>query len=245
MGFLKRNTPTSVGKTSFKRRERREYRKHPHERGEDECGAIWTTRAKETPPRAWGRRPDENGADTDNGNTPTSVGKTSAHDRHDARLEKHPHERGEDLCLTGMSACITETPPRAWGRPPFSEADARRIGNTPTSVGKTASCSCLSKVNRKHPHERGEDGGDHARRSEEKETPPRAWGRRPCAVVCGSGVRNTPTSVGKTARIAPIGDGIAKHPHERGEDQAVFLTRCPSAETPPRAWGRRLACCSR
>ena len=53
------------------------------------------------------------------------------------------------------------------------------------------------------------------------ETPPRAWGRLCQILRLDVGRRNTPTSVGKTSRLAN--------------------SRRSDAETPPRAWGRRFA----
>ena len=90
------------------------------------------------------------------------------------------------------------------------------------------------------------------------ETPPRAWGRlwrarwpspvmrnTPTSVgkTAGRGCsrfsqRNTPTSVGKTARQGKANTYNKKHPHERGEDLVGTLKMEPKLETPPRAWGR-------
>ena len=71
-----------------------------------------------------------------------------------------------------------------------------------------------------------------------KETPPRAWGRPTLQRGQFFGIRNTPTSVGKTWRFSCLTLSIWKHPHERGED----IVQCPDynggRETPPRAWGR-------
>ena len=53
-------------------------------------------------------------------------------------------------------------------------------------------------------------------------------------------MRNTPTGVGKTQQDN-IGNGEGwKHPHGRGEDRPATKCVRPAAETPPRAWGRRL-----
>ena len=131
-----------------------------------------------------------------------------------------------------------ETPPRAWGRPC---GDSGRVAD-----------------GEKHPHERGEDQERLLHRDELMETPPRAWGR-PC-LFCRfrPGSRNTPTSVGKTAkeqaetgkiRNTPTSvgktevqvygrGGTWKHPHERGEDSESPPTSIRKVETPPRAWGR-------
>ena len=51
--------------------------------------------------------------------------------------------------------------------------------------------------------------------------------------------RNTPTCVGKTL-WGILGLYLyKKHPHVRGEDRLSDDETPPTAETPPRAWGRR------
>ena len=111
----------------------------------------------ETPPRAWGRllyfKP---GADRAR-NTPTSVGKTSYGIVCCGALEKHPHERGEDRKFSHALLLGLETPPRAWGRLAAALALPSALGNTPTSVGKTANTPRAPRWSWKHPHERGED----------------------------------------------------------------------------------------
>ncbi len=71
-----RNTPTCVGKTRMQRQRARQYRKHPHVRGEDIPLMPLTTFSVETPPRAWGRLPGDLVLVPEHGNTPTCVGKT-------------------------------------------------------------------------------------------------------------------------------------------------------------------------
>ena len=95
-----RNTPTCVGKTPSNSASRSILEKHPHVRGEDVVFSPATNRAKETPPRAWGRqaglllpyRPERN--------TPTCVGKTPPSGTSAMTAEKHPHVRGEDASIT-------------------------------------------------------------------------------------------------------------------------------------------------
>ena len=112
------------------------------------------------------------------GNTPTSVGKTALLGLCRSVLEKHPHERGEDLlmlpccfsligntptsvgktdCLLYCTASGNETPPRAWGRLLVDKKTLSGSRNTPTSVGKTVYLNVLGWGGKKHPHERGED----------------------------------------------------------------------------------------
>ena len=173
------------------------------------------------------------------GNTPTGVGKTLLRIPRDTTLQKHPHGRGEDSAGDGMRLVEKETPPRAWGRP-LAEGDfdkAKR--NTPTGVGKTPKEEIKARLNRKHPHGRGEDISGYGFKISEPETPPRAWGRPSISVPVISRIRNTPTGVGKTSTWLSTWAWGEKHPHGRGEDLLCPTWRRKCRETPPRAWGRR------
>ena len=130
------------------------------------------------------------------------------------------------------------TPPRAWGRLSTLCHPGRGQGNTPTSVGKTRASPSCGRGGRKHPHERGEDRQPCCPVWIWTETPPRAWGRPAIYIMGASVLRNTPTSVGKTAISSRISATRRKHPHERGEDAISNISKRPSSETPPRAWGR-------
>ncbi len=73
------------------------------------------------------------------------------------------------------------------------------------------------------------------------ETPPRAWGRQGVERLSWHEHRNTPTGVGKTGRSKKIKSSFEKHPHGRGEDAHITSQDGIELETPPRAWGRRIA----
>ena len=90
------NTPTGVGKTLPRNSRIAEKRKHPHWRGEDFYAGILQPAGEETPPRAWGRRPEYLGGFSTRRNTPTGVGKTFMLVSYTSRRGKHPHGRGED-----------------------------------------------------------------------------------------------------------------------------------------------------
>ena len=90
-------------------------------------------------------------------NTPTGVGKTEQVHPMQARDEKHPHGRGEDLLLFNQRGGPVETPPRAWGRPLGQPIPGWTDGNTPTGVGKTPMILWRPRLMWKHPHGRGED----------------------------------------------------------------------------------------
>ena len=151
------NTPTSVGKTCGPWRPCSSRRKHPHERGEDGRKNRLPVGYPETPPRAWGRQPQVAAEVVNARNTPTSVGKTLDAPPGSPDSEKHPHERGEDWAPCTARPARRETPPRAWGRPPYRAVFSAPCGNTPTSVGKTPNPIRPAWKGWKHPHERGED----------------------------------------------------------------------------------------
>ena len=152
--------------------------------------------------------------------------------------KKHPHGRGEDIPQDVATYCRTETPPRAWGRPPSAVAMAGATGNTPTGVGKTAATGLRTGLSRKHPHGRGEDAVVFLMVFAVAETPPRAWGRPAVDTARTGPAGNTPTGVGKTDDQSAHKSAAAKHPHGRGEDASVVALALDGPETPPRAWGR-------
>ena len=215
------NTPTGVGKTPQAPRSPAPRRKHPHGRGEDAKGYTDRNDHVETPPRAWGRLCAAWRWWLGVGNTPTGVGKTRLGRCPLTAGRKHPHGRGEDVMPST-----------------FSRTSAR---NTPTGVGKTLAASAAAEAAEKHPHGRGEDKPRIRASVRLRETPPRAWGRLFMRVSPWASAGNTPTGVGKTWRKRWRWDCPRKHPHGRGEDLAPTKARRGRWETPPRAWGRRLA----
>ncbi len=146
--------------------------------------------------------------------------------------------RGEDAFPASHYGSDQETPPRAWGRPHLQRTILVTTRNTPTCVGKTQTKLCVGERRQKHPHVRGEDRGTPYRKSARRETPPRAWGRRPDR-GCERGLHgNTPTCVGKTRLPGGSKNACWKHPHVRGEDHMKAGSISGLSETPPRAWGR-------
>ena len=172
------NTPTGVGKTHGIHGIHTSIEKHPHGRGEDFVIAAFCAGVKETPPRAWGRPRTGTSQYGDWRNTPTGVGKTQQIDDAYGGYQKHPHGRGEDIYPEGQDDTKPETPPRAWGRHKRSDSTRPYWGNTPTGVGKTLDGEYELHEKEKHPHGRGEDQTEVIMLLAEKETPPRAWGRR-------------------------------------------------------------------
>ena len=131
------NTPTHVGKTMSSLTVFPVVEKHPHARGEDHDSERVRRALGETPPRTWGRPAHDAKEGPFHGNTPTHVGKTAA--RHGAPhlYRKHPHARGEDERKVSKRRKKLETPPRTWGRLKKGRQKTKKVGNTPTHVGKT------------------------------------------------------------------------------------------------------------
>ena len=73
---------------------------------------------------------------------------------------------------------------------------------------------------------------------DERETPPRTWGRLLFDCPYRTHTRNTPTHVGKTLPTRPCQWCGKKHPHARGEDHTPPTISAGFSETPPRTWGR-------
>jgi len=233
------NTPTGVGKTGAGIGLHCIARKHPHRRGEDDDADALALTFTETPPQAWGRHSIVTRTLHEPRNTPTGVGKTPHRTRHRPPHRKHPHGRREDSMKRSTNAWCMEPPPQAWGRPHGAGPRRRRVGNTPTGVGKTSPGRALLRKPRKHPHRRGEDTRRAASLRPGQETPPQAWGRLIRSGVVDPYRGNTPTGVGKTTRSHASTGRSEKHPDRRGEDRFAVIGAPQVEETPPQAWGRR------
>ena len=137
------NIPTPVGKTFLWLWQEGESRKHPHARGEDECGGGNHLTHSETSPRPWGRRQRLRHHDHLSGNIPTPVGKTLPISKVLTVLGKHPHARGEDPAVFKKFCHFLETSPRPWGRRGAKLKDSGFTRNIPTPVGKTCEHECF------------------------------------------------------------------------------------------------------
>ena len=155
--WIRRNTPTGVGKTKKNPVLVILSQKHPHGRGEDFSPRRKVASGAETPPRAWGRLFFTKNRHTFKRNTPTGVGKTPPKRKANPSYRKHPHGRGEDAGQKVQQKADKETPPRAWGRHIKTQFIIILNRNTPTGVGKTKCCVFSKNIHKKHPHGRGED----------------------------------------------------------------------------------------
>ena len=209
-------------------------------RGEDQHPPPLFCQHTGSPPRAWGRQPANHADGVSARFTPTCVGKTRPRLRARRRSPVHPHVRGEDHSPVALDGLRHGSPPRAWGRRASRWVAVEQRRFTPTCVGKTLATRHRSLGWSVHPHVRGEDallaGGGFVRSG----SPPRAWGRRNITVPTLQKERFTPTCVGKTPAQPPASAAAPVHPHVRGEDWCIWLSRNPRGGSPPRAWGRRL-----
>ena len=172
-------------------------------------------------------------------------------------LEKHPHVCGEDSRTCALASRKPETPPRVWGRrfdclcspvvrrnTPTGVGKCRRLrhrreplGNTPTSVRKIRRYGRRIPRIWKHPHGRGEDTRSTSPSRPLPETPPRSRGKPGVSAKKPRASGNTPTFVGKTSSQTMRQGLPKKHPHIRGEDLKLRLSKAVVRETPPRSWG--------
>ncbi len=134
---------------------------------------------------------------------------------------------------------MSETPPRAWRRPPRGFRSVSSAGNTSTGVEKTLGRSVAEHSFRKHLHGRGEDAYICQSTATPGETPPRAWRRPSPESLYRLQPRNTSTGVEKTGNTDPALTEPEKHLHGRGEDRRFVLSARQCVETPPRAWRRQ------
>src|SRR5690606_33290674 len=137
------------------------------------------------PPRMWGRQRNKSSRLPETRNTPTHVGKTRSAGISSRVISKHPHACGEDEREYRLQSSPLETPPRMWGRLPDLRRSQPEVRNTPTHVGKTLFCTCLTQAFEKHPHACGEDPSAPRRNRHHRETPPRMWGRLATNVSLG------------------------------------------------------------
>src|SRR5690606_22239822 len=91
-----RFTPTRVGTTERKRRQRLSCAVHPHARGDNSHGRRAEHHLPGSPPRAWGQRLRWSREDAPSRFTPTRVGTTPSSFPATVRTPVHPHARGDN-----------------------------------------------------------------------------------------------------------------------------------------------------
>ena len=110
------------------------------------------------------------------------------------------------------------TPPHAWGKHRFRPGRVVDRRYTPTCVGKTELETVRFRLDRVHPHMRGENCDSARPQFRQHGTPPHAWGKRLAS---------------ESGRVfQPV------HPHMRGENTRGKVGGVHYGGTPPHAWGK-------
>ncbi len=135
-----RFTPTLVGKTRSHRAPLPKPTVHPHARGENVRCASRLTFGAGSPPRSWGKHALSVDGDGDERFTPTLVGKTPGGSGNLRQPPVHPHARGENGDGAAWPRHNNGSPPRSWGKLPWTSDVVRASRFTPTLVGKTGRC---------------------------------------------------------------------------------------------------------
>ena len=89
-----------------------------------------------------------------------------------------------------------------------------------------------------HPHGRGDNERFGVVWSRVDGSPPRAWGQFNAARSSQSKPRFTPTGVGTMLDRSKYAFPHLVHPHGRGDNSSMTLSRARMRGSPPRAWGQ-------
>ena len=130
-----RFTPTCVGTMRAARSERSRSTVHPHVRGDGASRMSSPCRADGSPPRAWGRYPQDRLRQILLRFTPTCVGTMTGKRSRGAGIPVHPHVRGDDPTVKSSTTTGVGSPPRAWGRSMITPVVSGAVRFTPTCVG--------------------------------------------------------------------------------------------------------------
>ena len=132
------------------------------------------------------------------------------------------------------------SPPRAWGQLPLNPpAQPLECRFTPTCVGTAPPSRMPRRLQRVHPHVRGDSVIGVTATPGHQGSPPRAWGQPLAPDQRPVPRRFTPTCVGTARRAlqAPC-PCLRVHPHVRGDSPVGLVDAEDAAGSPPRAWGQ-------
>jgi len=196
---VRRFTPTGVGTMHTRATLVAYVAVHPHGRGDNSIARLIAVRTDGSPPRAWGQLSNNNRVPGVNRFTPTGVGTIILSVSYICALSVHPHGRGDNIDGEEPPIVHDGSPPRAWGQ--LDQGDTVRMGIrfTPTGVGTMSGSGKNSNQRSVHPHGRGDNRKEGARRSAPLGSPPRAWGQCVIRLPFGLHRRFTPTGVGTIA----------------------------------------------
>ncbi len=195
-----------------------------------------------SPPRAWGRAATRSTGRRSRRFTPTRVGTSRKCVSPHRCPPVHPHARGDEGSGGGLSVQSYGSPPRAWGRV-IEVVDVRREPRfTPTRVGTSPPRPQPVALFPVHPHARGDEQLTLESAPRVLGSPPRAWGREDLPGVHRPRRRFTPTRVGTRPPHSPSSPQPPVHPHARGDEFFRWSKLIRTHGSPPRAWGRGVAC---
>ncbi len=152
----------------------------------------------------------------------------------------HPHARGENRRLRVRGKANNGPSPRAWGEPHYRNMGGTVRRTIPTRVGRTVPAARRAFRAADHPHARGENADERAKRGSHRGPSPRAWGEQSHATPLSNQKRTIPTRVGRTPRILRPRRQTADHPHARGENYPKHAGGGDANGPSPRAWGELL-----
>ena len=170
---------------------------HPHTCGEISANNQIIGGNGGSPPHVWGNLWLNGGNASGERFTPTRVGKSEWHHDNPRDWAVHPHTCGEILPAARHTASRCGSPPHVWGNPPNTDI----APNTDTV----------------HPHTCGEIFRDGLPDLCYDGSPPHVWGNPAWGKGRPTGVRFTPTRVGKSASENENELPGSVHPHTCGE----------------------------
>jgi len=130
---------------------------HPHVRGDNLQSVTRLSLRVGSPPHAWGQLNDVIRPSWVFRFTPTCVGTISIFQLSEMDTSVHPHVRGDNDAVLGMTYHESGSPPHAWGQWWVSGLSRMRGRFTPTCVGTISQVLLVPDRHPVHPHVRGDN----------------------------------------------------------------------------------------
>ena len=210
--------PTHAGKTLTTCPTTPETWAHPHSRGENRAGRMFTPSLAGSSPLTRGK-PDAGRARlVPGGLIPTHAGKTSSSNATSATCRAHPHSRGENVKTVLTMFHTVGSSPLTRGKPCLVRNRSPLGGLIPTHAGKTSSPAARQRTCPAHPHSRGENMRVMADVPAVTGSSPLTRGKHVFEEAQRTRRRLIPTHAGKTSGTTLMCIGPRAHPHSRGEN---------------------------
>ena len=141
---LQRITPAGAGKTSQKKREKKNPKDHPRRCGENsKCGKK-RAKPRGSPPQVRGKHADRRRQTMTLRITPAGAGKTGNYLNEVKNKGDHPRRCGENRPISSSKVSFSGSPPQVRGKHCIQNSKASRFGITPAGAGKTVKNSSTS-----------------------------------------------------------------------------------------------------